>query len=90
MTYRAGYNDGYQTSLHTVIGGATLITIGGMMTLQDLLRSEQTEVSDTGSLLAQAADQIDLLEAAAADPIRLAALETAISDIGAILAALSS
>ena len=73
MTYSNTYNDIYT-------GGTT-------MTLQDDLRGEQVEVSDTGSLLAQAADRIDELEAllAAGDPARIAELEAALDQLTAII-----
>ena len=68
MSYLTGYTQGYYET-------------EDMVTLQDQLRGEQTEVADTGFLLTQAADRIDILEAelaVAGDPIRLAAVEAAI------------
>jgi hypothetical protein len=59
------------------------------MTIQDELRAEEIEVSDTGGLLRLAADMIDALEeqVAAGNPARIATLEQALTDIQAIIVA---
>jgi hypothetical protein len=62
------------------------------MTLQDELRGEVDEVSDTGTLLTSAADRIDELEALLAgsgDPARIAELEDALVQITAIIEGVS-
>ena len=74
-----------------ILGNAIFVDEGGTMTLQDQLRSEEGEVADTGSLLTQAADRIDALEAelaaAGGTSARVAELEAALDQLTAIIAA---
>lgn len=77
----------------TQVSASLTITGGAAMTLQDQLRGEAGEVSDTDLLLTQAADRIDELEAllaASGDPARIAELEQALDDITAIITAVST
>lgn len=59
------------------------------MSLQDQLRAENLEVADTGLLLTQAADRIDLLETQIADLTLqvggIPALEARISELEGVL-----
>lgn len=100
LTYPETYERVYglvEETLPTVSAGGAATTVAGLsvieeglMTLQDQLRGEQVEVADTGTLLVQAADRIDELEAllaAGGGPVRIAALETALGEISAIITA---